>query len=29
MQAGNIVGTGIYKPDYMPPDPDNRPHRRT
>ena len=20
MQAGNIVGTGIYKPDYMPPD---------
>jgi CO/xanthine dehydrogenase Mo-binding subunit len=21
MQAGNIVGTGIYKPDYVPPDP--------
>ena len=21
MQAGNIVGTGIYKPDYTPPDP--------
>ncbi len=21
MQAGNIVGTGTYKPDYMPPDP--------
>ena len=21
MQAGNIVGTGIYKPDYIPPDP--------
>jgi CO/xanthine dehydrogenase Mo-binding subunit len=21
MQAGNIVGTGIYKPDYLPPDP--------
>src|SRR5207248_11241708 len=23
MQAGNIVGTGIYKPDYVPPDPAN------
>jgi len=22
MQAGNIVGTGIYKPDYIPPDAD-------
>jgi CO/xanthine dehydrogenase Mo-binding subunit len=22
MQAGNIVGTGIYKPDYIPPDTD-------
>jgi CO/xanthine dehydrogenase Mo-binding subunit len=22
MQAGNIVGTGTYKPDYVPPDPD-------
>lgn len=22
MQAGNIVGTGAYKPDYVPPDPD-------
>ena len=22
MQAGNIVGTGIYKPDYVPPDAD-------
>jgi CO/xanthine dehydrogenase Mo-binding subunit len=21
MQAGNIIGTGIYKPDYVPPDP--------
>src|SRR3981081_4800005 len=21
MQAGNIVGTGVYKPDYVPPDP--------
>jgi len=21
MQAGNIIGTGIYKPDYTPPDP--------
>jgi CO/xanthine dehydrogenase Mo-binding subunit len=21
MQAGNVVGTGIYKPDYTPPDP--------
>jgi CO/xanthine dehydrogenase Mo-binding subunit len=21
MQAGNIIGTGIYKPDYAPPDP--------
>src|SRR5882762_11796698 len=21
IQAGNIVGTGIYKPDYTPPDP--------
>ncbi len=21
MQAGNVVGTGIYKPDYVPPDP--------
>src|SRR5258708_27404739 len=21
MQAGNIVGTGSYKPDYVPPDP--------
>ena len=21
MQAGNVIGTGIYKPDYMPPDP--------
>src|SRR5262249_56143734 len=21
MQAGNIVGTGTYKPDYVPPDP--------
>jgi CO/xanthine dehydrogenase Mo-binding subunit len=23
MQAGNIIGTGIYKPDYVPPDPAN------
>jgi CO/xanthine dehydrogenase Mo-binding subunit len=23
MQAGTIVGTGIYKPDYVPPDPAN------
>ena len=23
MQAGNIVGTGIYKPDYVPPDADS------
>jgi CO/xanthine dehydrogenase Mo-binding subunit len=22
MQAGNVIGTGIYKPDYMPPAPD-------
>jgi len=22
MQAGNIVGTGIFKPDYVPPDPE-------
>jgi CO/xanthine dehydrogenase Mo-binding subunit len=21
MQAGNIIGTGVYKPDYVPPDP--------
>ena len=21
MQAGNVIGTGIYKPDYMPPAP--------
>ena len=21
MQAGNVIGTGIYKPDYMPPQP--------
>jgi CO/xanthine dehydrogenase Mo-binding subunit len=23
MQAGNIVATGVYKPDYVPPDPEN------
>ena len=22
MQAGNIIGTGTYKPDYVPPDPE-------
>ena len=21
MQAGNVIGSGIYKPDYTPPDP--------
>ena len=21
MQAGNIIGTGVYKPDYTPPQP--------
>ena len=28
MQAGNIIGTGSYKPDYVPPDAE-RPDART
>ena len=28
MQAGNIVGTGTYKPDYIPPDADGHHHQR-
>ena len=29
MQAGNIVGTGIYKPDYISPAARHRPDRPT